>query len=193
MRDAVLALLSAEEGHFVLESGYHARLWMDLETLFLDPRRIEPLAIELAARVATHEPEVVCGPLVEGAFLALAVARHLGVPFTYTVRSEAAAGGLYPYAYRLPRVLRAPVAGKRVAIINDVISAGSAVRGTFHDLADAGARAIAVGALLLLGGWTRTFGAEHGIAIEALAEEPFELWRPEACPLCDTTNPLPRA
>jgi hypothetical protein len=39
--------------------------------------------------------------------------------------------------YRIPPALRSQVRGKRVAIVNDVINAGSAVRGTFLDLRNA--------------------------------------------------------
>ena len=41
----------------------------------------------LATRLAPHEIQVVCGPLVEGAFVASLVAARLGVPFTYADRS----------------------------------------------------------------------------------------------------------
>jgi orotate phosphoribosyltransferase len=180
-----MQLASMQRGHFVLESGLHAAMWMDLETLFLDPLRLDPMTAELATRVAKHDPEVICGPLVEGAFLGLAIARQLEIGFTYTERTA-------PYVYNLPRVLRQHVAGKRVGIINDVISAGSAVRGTAESLIDAGARIVVIGALLILGDWTRRFAAEKQIAVEALEEAPYEMWQPSDCPLCARGVPLER-
>jgi|SRR5581483_6743891 len=175
----------AESGHFELESGFHASMWMDLEALFLDPSRMEPAAADLASRVARHEPQVICGPLVEGAFLGLLVARHLRIPFTYTERAA-------PYVYNLPRVLRSHVEQKRVAIINDVISAGSAVGGTAQSLENAGARTVAIGALLILGDWTRQFAATKNIAVEALEESAYAMWKPDECPLCRSGVPLER-
>src|SRR6185436_2363516 len=65
---SMIPLLAPQRGHFRFESGHHSSLWIDLETLFLEPARVEPLADELALRLARHEVEVVCGPLVEGAF-----------------------------------------------------------------------------------------------------------------------------
>lgn len=192
MRDEVLALVSAEHGHFLLGSGYHATMWLDLETLFADPACIDPLAEELADRIALHEPEVICGPLVEGAFLGLAVARRLNLPFTYSERGAASADSLYPYGYALPRALRPFVTGKRVAIVNDVISAGSAVRGTFVDLERCGATVLAIGALLVLGGWSREFTATQRIALETLAEEPFDLATAADCAQCRAGVPLQR-
>ena len=191
MRDEIAALVSKRSGHFVFESGHHGSIWLDLETLCLRPGRIEPLAARIAAALAGHNIEVVCGPLVEGAFVALMVARHLGVPFTYAQRFEGAAGaGLYSVAYRLPRSLRAHVRGKRVAIVNDVINAGSAVGGAFADLQRCGAIPVAIGALLVLGEWASRFAAEKQLALEVLSVVPNELWTPSECPLCQKGMPL---
>jgi len=177
-------LLAPQHGHFRFESGHHSSQWMDLETLFLQPAHVEPLADELAQRLAKHNVEVVCGPLVEGAFLALMVARQLGVPFTYSERIETRSDALYPIAYRVPRALHYHVRGKRVAIVNDVISAGSAVGRTAVDLDACGATMVAIAALLILGDWTVRFAADRNIAVEALEERPLEIWTPEECPLC---------
>jgi orotate phosphoribosyltransferase len=192
MNDAVFGTLPSEQGHFLLESGYHASLWMDLEALFLEPRRMDPLLSELADRVSKYEPDVVCGPLVEGAFVALSVARAIGAAFIYTERLTLPAGGLYPFGYRLPVVLRPHVEGRRVVVVNDVISAGSAVRGSILELEARGATVVAVAALLVLGDWTRRFSAERDIGTEALLESDFELWEPETCPLCARGLPLER-
>jgi orotate phosphoribosyltransferase len=168
-----------------MESGYHAERWLDLELLFLHPERLDRLANELADRLSAHRFDVVCGPLVEGAFLGLGIARRLSLPFTYAERFERPErSGLYPVEYRLPRSLRQVVDGKSVAIVNDVISAGSAVRGTFADLESCGARTVAIGALLVLGDWTRKFAEEKEVAVESLAFETFRSWTPEECPLC---------
>lgn len=166
---------------------------MDLDGLFLEPARIEPFAAELSSRLSKHRVEAVCGPLVEGAFLALMVARQLGVPFTYSARvATANPDTLYPFAYRIPATLHAEVRGKRVAIVNDVINAGSAVRGTAIDLQACGAKLVAIGALLVLGDWTGKFVADRKIALESLAFRANELWAPPECPLCVEGVPLER-
>src|SRR6266478_7683266 len=129
--DDVIALMPARRGHFLLESGHHGDLWLGLELLCLKPDPVRRLAARLAARLAPHAVEAVCGPLVEGAFVALMVAAELGVPFTYAERFADRAlidrEGLYPVQYRLPHALGDVVRGKRVAIVNDVINAGSAI------------------------------------------------------------------
>jgi orotate phosphoribosyltransferase len=184
-------LLRARRGHFRFESGHHGEQWLDLEALFLRPERVSPLAAALAGRIARHQADVVCGPLVEGAFVALAVAAALAVPFTYSERSEdPAARGLFPVSYRLPPALRAEVAGKRVAVINDVVNAGSAVKGTLADLRACGARPVAIGTLLVLGESAARLAAEHEVALETLVARDGALWTPEQCPLCRAGVPL---
>jgi len=185
-------VIPSQRGHFEFESGYHGAQWMDLETLFLDPRKIELHVIRLAERVKHVKADVVCGPLVEGAYVALGVARALALPFTYSDRYQRDANGLYPYGYRIPASLHPHLKGRRVLIVNDVISAGSAVRGTAEALRDAGAQLIGIGALLVLGDWSAKYAAEHDLVLETLNAQPFEMWRPSECPLCADGVPLER-
>jgi orotate phosphoribosyltransferase len=116
----------------------------------------------------------VCGPLVGGAFVAQFVAAELGVDFVYAERLAS------PLAYRLPAPLREAVRGKRAAVVDDVINAGSATRATLGELRACGARPVVVGALLVLG--DRAAGL--GLALERLEHRPSALWDPADCPLC---------
>ena len=149
---AFLSLVSGRRGHFRLESGHHGGLWLDLDPLFADTCRIEPFAAALADAMRPHGAEIVCGPLLGGAFLAQLVAHRMGVEFSFTERvMPPDASGLYAARYRLPPALAARVRGKRVAIVDDVMSAGSALRGTHAELRSHGATVVAAGALLVLG------------------------------------------
>ncbi len=191
MNEELFKLLAARKGHFRLESNHHGELWLDLELLCLRPGAVRPFAVELARRMAGHRIEAVCGPLVEGAFVALMVAGELGAEFVYAERFARPGGKeLYPVEYRLPEALRRKVCGRRVAIVNDVINAGSAVRGTWADLQACGAETMAVGALLVLGTWAEAFAADKGVALESIATVPNRLWRPEECPLCAAGMPM---
>jgi orotate phosphoribosyltransferase len=191
MNDDLLSLVRGRQGHFRLESGHHGDLWFELETLCLRSREITPFAAQLAARLAKHNVEAVCGPLVEGAFVALLVSLELGCDFTYAERfADATREELYPVEYRLPGSLRSAVKGKRVAIVNDVINAGSAVRGALSDLQSLGASVVAIGALLALGDTIVDLAAAHYIPLELLKQIPNNLWTPSECPLCAEGKPL---
>lgn len=186
----VQALLPARRGHFRLESGHHGELWLELERLFLRPAALQPLAGALAQALAPHQIEAVCGPLIEGAFLATMVAQALDVPFTYSVPRTSARGGLFPVDYPLPAGLHQALAGRRVAVVNDVINAGSAVRGTLASLRTCGARPVAVAALAVLGPDADRLAAEADLPLEALVRLPNQLWLPDQCPLCARGVPL---
>jgi len=97
---------------------------------------------------------------------------------------------LYPVRYRIPSGLRPKVHGKRVAVVNDVINAGSAVSGTVTDLAGCGARPAVIATLLVLGSWAFEYSKAESLALENLASLPNTLWAPADCPLCRNDIPL---
>jgi orotate phosphoribosyltransferase len=186
----VAALLPWRKGHFRFESGHHGDTWLNLELLCVQPEPIEQLAAVLADCLSQQRPDVVCGPLVEGAFVALMVARRLKVPFTYAERFDSKSDEMFSVSYRLPGRQRELVAGKRVVIVNDVIGAGSAVLGTLKDLYECGADPVAIGTLAARGSSASVLARENGLVLETLASFPGEMWKPSECPLCAAGVPL---
>jgi orotate phosphoribosyltransferase len=181
----LLLSLAARRGHFLLESGHHGDLWLDLDALLASPSRVAPAAAELARRLSRHALHAVCGPLVGGAFVAQMVAAELDVECSWAERVAGGhGGGLYAARYRIPEALRGRLAGRAVAVVDDVVNAGSASRATVADLRACGARPVAIGALLVLGGAIEGFAAEEGLAVETVARLENALWAPRDCPLC---------
>jgi len=193
VRDVIDAL-PARRGHFALESGYHTDLWLTLDALFVDPASMAPHVAALADRMRGHAPTAICGPLLGGAFLAHALATRLGVKFfvvePVSVAASADAGALFRARYALPAGQRAGVRGERVAVVDDVISAGSSVRAAVAALTEAGASVGAVGALLVLGDAALTHFAAQRVPVEMLAHRAFALWAPSECPLCRRGTPV---
>ena len=182
---AFLELVAGRRGHFRLESGHHGGLWLDLDSLFAEPRRVEPFVSSLAKALRPYGVAAVCGPLLGGAFLAQLVARALAIEFCFTQRvMPGEPGGLYSARYRLPEAFAARIRGKRLAMVDDVMSAGSALRGTFAELEARGATPVVAGALLVLGSKGAEFFATRGLPVEAAARDDYEMWLPADCPLC---------
>jgi orotate phosphoribosyltransferase len=173
-----------------MESGYHSDAWFELDRLFLDLDRLHPFIRELGLLLTGREIEVVCGPMTGGAKLADLVAREIGVTSVHAERVETTASGLFPVKYRVPDTQRSGLRGKRVAIVDDAISAGSALRGTHVDLIACGARPVAVGALIVFGTASEAFVRENGLSIDAVARTSFNVWPPLECPLCQSHVPL---
>jgi orotate phosphoribosyltransferase len=191
MQHKVLELLSVRRGHFLFESGHHGDLWLDLESLCLNPRLVNEIASEISEFLAPLNVDLICGPLVEGAFVGLMVAMQSGVRFVYSERFlYPSSDGLFPAGYRLPAALKAEVDGKRIAIVNDVINAGSAVRGTYADLEECRATVVAIGALLVLGGAAPDFASSKNVPLKSVVVLPNNLWIEADCPLCRSGVPL---
>lgn len=181
--EELLCLVAPRSGHFRLESGRHGDLWLDLDRLFVRPAALGRFVAELARRLVGHGVEAVCGPSSGGAFLAQAVAFELEAQFFYAERFISLPDRV---RYRVPECLRPLVRGKRVAVVDDVVNAGSAVRATVADLRACGARPVAVGALLALGDTCPAFG----LPFESLARLRSHLWAPADCPLCVAGVPV---
>jgi len=192
VQQELLELFGARRGHFRFESGHHGDLWLEVPRAFLNPVRLRRYAAELARLLGSHRVEAVCGPLVEGAFLAQMVAEQLHLEFYFAEQfARGSATDLYPIGYRIPHSLRAAVAGKRTALVDDVINAGSAVRGAIDDLEACGAKLVAIGSLMVLGPRADALAASHVVGLETLARIPESaLWPPSSCPLCASGVPL---
>src|SRR4029450_3741211 len=145
IEEAVLAAVSASRGHFRYESRHHGDLWLDLDGLLVDARRVQGWAAELARRAAGCRPDIVCGPLTGGAFVAPSPAAVLGAGFAHAERLVPASNpGIEPGAvrYRIPEPLRTIVRDKRVLLADDAVNAGSALGATLVDLRDCGTQLV---------------------------------------------------
>lgn len=168
-----------------MESGYHSALWFNLDRLFDDPARLQPFVDELARRLAAHRADAICGPMTGGAKLAEMVAAKLGTGSFRADRMETPnAAGLFPVRYLVPNADRERLRGKTIAIVDDAISAGSAVKGTYSDLVACGAKPVACGALIIFGDAADQFASEKNLKLESVARMSFGMWKPAECPLC---------
>ena len=191
MSAPLLSLLAGRRGHFQMESGYHSELWFDLDPLFADPARLQPHADDLARRLAAHRLDAVCGPMTGGAKLATMIGAALGIASYHTERfAPPDATGLFPVKYIVPTADRKKLRGKSVAIVDDAISAGSAVKGTYADLLACGARPVALGALFIFGEAAAAFAADKNLPLVGIAQSAYGLWLPAYCPLCHAGVPV---
>lgn len=190
-----LELARARKGHFQMESGLHCSLWFDLEAAFVNQAALDPFVTQLAQSLRRHDIEAVCGPLIGGALVAQLIARLLGADFYFTAPASPAGGPTSSARYQLPASTADGVLGKRVALVDDVMSAGSSLRATLTALEMNGAIPVVVGALYVLGTTGLNFFTERGLRVETTGRAAFDAWRPAECPLCAANAPLedPRA
>jgi orotate phosphoribosyltransferase len=191
MQDQLMQLLAGRRGHFRMESGYHSDSWFELDRLFAEPERLRPFVSELARRLAAHRIDAVCGPMSGGAKLARMIADELNVACFVAERFESPeATGLFPVRYQLPPSVTEQARGRAFAIVDDGISAGSAVRGTLADVLACHGRPVVVGALLVFGDRAAQLAHENRLGLEAIARMSFGMWTPEQCPMCRAGIPV---
>lgn len=193
MKPGLLSAVRSRTGHFRLESGYHTDVWLTLDALFTEPAAVAPLADALADCLRPYHVSAVCGPFVGGALLAQLLATKLDVRFFYAQAAPASGvPGLFTADYYLTPELQRRIAGERLAVVDDMISAGSSVRATIAAASGAGASVAVIGALAVLGDTALRHFAAIDMPVEALERRPFPLWAPDACPLCASGLTLER-
>jgi len=184
---SLLAAVAAARGHFRYESGHHGDLWLDLDTLFLDPREVRRWSTALAQAAASRDPHAICGPMAGGAFVAQEVAAELGATFAFADRFAGADGTA---TYRIPASQRTRLRGRRVIVVDDVVNAGSALLATVAELRACEAELVGFASLLALGESITRTTQQFGVPFFTLATLQRGLWVPEECPLCRAGEPL---
>jgi orotate phosphoribosyltransferase len=173
-------------GHFVFESGDHGDAWLELERLFVQPRRMLAAAGALAEKLRAHRPDLVCGPVIGGALVGQWVAAALNVPFVYAERHVTVDG----VQYVVPPGVRDVVKGARPAIVDDVVNAGSAALATARALRALDATVVALGVLIARASSVLPITTFAGMPVERLATLDWNLWPAASCPLCVAGVPM---
>jgi orotate phosphoribosyltransferase len=198
----MIELARPQYGHFDLGTGYHGDVWLDLEALLLRPALLRPHLQSLADRLRERRVDAVCGPMEGGAFVAYALADLMGVAFLAAYRAPAAAAPATGVvadapegdtstatAYRLARTGEG-IGRWRVAIADDAVNAGTAVRACAREVRERGAVPVAVAALLSVGPADHSLPATLAVPFYSVDSVPSRVWLPADCPLCADGVPL---
>jgi orotate phosphoribosyltransferase len=186
-------LARARQGHFDLGTGYHGDVWLDLDALFLRPALLRLDVRWLADRLRHHRVDAVCGPMEGGALLAYALADVLEVAFLPAYRAASPdEGTAAATAYRLAWAGDGAggIGGWRVAIADDAVNAGTAVRACARQLRDHGAVPVAIATLLSLGQASETTSAALSVPFYWIDTMQSQTWPAAQCPLCASGTPL---
>ena len=157
------------EGHFKLASGLHSDTYVEKFRLLERPEITEELIRELADRVKKYLPDVVVGPVTGGVILSYEMARQLGTKAYFTEKT--ADGGM-----ELRRGF--DVHGKRVLLIEDIVTTGGSVLKAADAVKSAGGEVVAFAILV-----NRSSGRFQPEApVEALVTLEIQTWQPDALP-----------
>lgn len=175
--DAALAEFVAadafREGHFLLSSGRHSRVYLQCARVMMDPVRAARLCGALAREVEALGigPIDYCvSPAMGGVLVGFETARHLGVPSMFMERPDGV-------NFELRRGFEIPP-GARCLMVEDVVTTGLSSRECIAAIAAVGGRTVGAAALV-----DRTAGkVDLGTPFAALLRIDAETYAPDALP-----------
>ncbi len=118
-------------GHFVLRSGAVSDRYFDKYRFEADPGLLDEIGAALAA-LLPQDTEVLAGLELGGVPLAVAASRHCGLPVAF-VRKKAKEYGTRRLAEG------ADLSGRKVVVVEDVVTSGGQVVASSQDLRSEGA------------------------------------------------------
>lgn len=178
-QDSALALLrdcgAFLEGHFLLSSGRHSKVYIEKFRLLEQPELTEQFARAIANHFRISNPDLVVGPLTGGVLVAHEVGKDLGVPIAFPERVDGKME--WRRGFKI-------IGGQRVLICEDVITTGLSVAEVKEAVEREGGTVVGIGALIQRG---ETHLTPSPFAVAKLSLESFT---PEECPLCRNGHPL---
>ena len=171
--------------HFVYTSGKHGSVYINKDMLFIDTRRVSRLCEAVAANFSNEDIDVVVGPEKGGIILSQWFAYHHTrySADVLAVYAEKAGNG---FIFR--RGYEKLIIGKRVFVIEDIITEGKSVKGVIEAVRSAGGTVVGVAALCNRGGITP--GMIGAPSLFSLIQLQLDSWDKASCPLCARGTPI---
>lgn len=170
--------------HFVYKKGGHGAAYINIDVIYPDVRRMLNIAAGLT-RGIEHDFDVVVGPAVGGVALSVYVGCYL---MRHSRDIEAIwadkDGGDFVFERA---AYAARVKGRRVLVVEDLLTTGSSVRSVCDLTRGAGGEVIGVRAICNRGGVTAD---DLGAPLVSIADVDFQNYPAEACPLCAANVPI---
>ena len=166
-------------GHFLLSSGKHSNVFVQLALVLMHPGISERLGHELGARFKgadptdgrpSADPTVVLGPAMGGVIIGHEIARYLNVPMIFSEREEGR------MTLRRGFTLSSD---DRVLIAENTVSTGGSQKEVIELAREHGAEVVGVAAVV-----DRSPGVSFGVPFERLLALDAEAWEADVCPLC---------
>jgi len=174
------------EGHFKLSSGNHSQFYLQSAKVLEDPKTAKLLAEALAVQIkeAGLEIDTVCAPALGGLIAGFALATALDVRFIFAERVEG-----------VMTIRRGFEVSKdeKVLMCEDIITTGGSAMEAARAVEALGGTIVGAAALANRGFCKRENSdiktqpnckLPTDIPFFALADFTFEMYAPDACPLC---------
>jgi orotate phosphoribosyltransferase len=179
------------DGHFVLKSGKHSAKYINKDEIYTDAVAIKSLCIDLGLpfrddkRTPDSLVETVIGPAVGGVVLSHCVAHWLSLDGRHVKSVFADKEGKN---FVITRGYDKHIRGKRVLVVEDIMTTGGSVRSTVEAVRIIGGTVLGVAALCNRG--TSTAESLDVPKLNQLVTMNLETWKAEDCPLCRDGIPI---
>lgn len=179
------------DSHVVYTSGRHGTAYVNKDALYLHPRLTEQLCAVMASHYAPEGVDVVAGPTVGGVILAQWVAWHLTQArpvgeVLAVFAEEAEENGVKQRVFR--RGYDAQVRGKRVAVVEDIVTTGGSAQKVIDAVRALGGEVVGLSIICNRSG--KAGPDLFDVPLHALATVALDSWAAEACPLCAQGVPV---
>ncbi len=163
-------------GHFLLTSGRHSDKYMQVSRIFEYPEYAEALCKELPSKFG-EKPDIVIGPAIGAIQMSYETARQFGARCFFAEREEG--------VMTLRRGFHIEE-GKKVLVVEDVITTGGTVREVIDLVKKAGGVVIGVASVV-----DRSMGkVDFGVPFKAVYSADIKSWEPDECELCKKGIPF---
>jgi orotate phosphoribosyltransferase len=174
------------EGHFKLSSGNHSQFYLQSAKVLEDPKTAKLLADALAHEIKNSGlvVDTVCAPALGGLIAGFALAQALDVRFIFAERVDG--------VMNIRRGFEVSK-GERVLMCEDIITTGGSAMEAATVVKELGGEIVGVAALANRGFCGRNNSnvttkpnckLPQDIPFFALEDFTFEMYAPNACPLC---------
>lgn len=190
------------EGHWILQSGKHAKLYVNKDEIYSNPYLYKKTIGEMTDKIKFSGItfDIITGPAIAGICLASPIALSLNKMFVYPEKKyelefeEPAMEFEEPDKLNLNcdivskemefrRGYDKKLQGKRIFITEDIITTGDSVEKTVRAIKQNGG--IVVGVICI---WNRSGWKLPNCTNLSLINVPVESWTPENCPLCQNSR-----
>lgn len=174
------------EGHFKLSSGNHSHFYLQSAKVLEDPKTAKLLADALAKEIKKSglEVDTVCAPALGGLIAGFALATALNVRSIFAERVDGKMSIRRGFEIKK---------GERVLMCEDIITTGGSAMEAARVVKSLGGEIVGVAALANRGFCKRENSnittkpnckLPQDIPFFALEDFTFEMYAPDACPLC---------
>lgn len=176
------------DDHIVYTSGRHGEMYVNKDALYPHVADTMTLCLGMAELFASGIIDAVVAPALGGIVLSQHVAFHFSmlagreVLAVYAEKDEAEPGKAPPKTFHFSRGYDELVRGRRVLVVEDILTTGESVRNVVELVRKTGGEPIGVAALCNRGGVTaEQIGVKE---LKSLINVTFSSWEERECPFC---------